>query len=615
MDAEAKKFTDTTAKMSKAGGDLSAAGMKMGIAGAAITAPLALAVRESTRFEMGLAKISTIMSSSVPQVAAQFGESIKKLSSDTGKSTADINESMYNAISSGIKAGDAMAFIETASKGAVGGFTSIDTSAKGLITVLNSYKMATSEAGRVQDQMFIANELGVTTFEQLAVAIGEAAAPAALYKIRISEVLAALSAKTLTGGTISQAATGFNAMLAGLSRGMEEAKDTVEALNKRLPAGKKIDFSTAGIAATGGLLPWVMKLKEATGGSMSIIEKLFRSVEAKTFIAGLFQQTEKFEEGVKRMDAATNDATYSMSAFEKVSGTAGNKLEVAGNKVKIAAENIGAILAPQVAKAAEGFSKYLDNLTDVAKAHPDATKGVVGFTAALGGLLTIGGGVGIALGGLQTTIAAVSAASMAFIASPAGLIALAVLGLGGAAYALYNKAQKTYAETSGAGGMVLSAKRSDTGADVFKKSAGTDLFAQVEANKAAVAAGTGKGKLTFAGMAGEQVEINKDKNKKIIENEKDTTLDFLKELDKRKGAVSAYYLGTGEGRGSLITDIFQAERSDVKTGGIGESLRKAVGGAKSAGNILIQKLELPGVTNPGEFITELNKLAMQSGIG
>ena len=114
---------------------------------------------------------------------------IMELSNRTGAAASDLNEALYSAISAGADTAHATELVETAVKAARGGFTDTETAVDGLTSALNAYGMATTEANGLANKFSVTQNLGKTTFGELAGSIGQVAPTANAAGVSIDDLL------------------------------------------------------------------------------------------------------------------------------------------------------------------------------------------------------------------------------------------------------------------------------------------------------------------------------------------------------------------------------------------------------------------------------------------
>ncbi len=175
--------------------------MMAGIAG--VTAAV-YGLRQSTQvfaeFEKTMANVLTLLSDADK---LKYRGYLKKGSLDIvkkyGFAVADTNKSLFDAISAGVEAGKSIEFMNQASVLAIGGVTDLHTSVDGLTTIINAFKLQTSDASDVSAAFFSAQKEGKTTVAELASGIGKAAPLAHSLGISYQQLLSATAALTKGG--------------------------------------------------------------------------------------------------------------------------------------------------------------------------------------------------------------------------------------------------------------------------------------------------------------------------------------------------------------------------------------------------------------------------------
>lgn len=235
----------------------------------ALTAGVTAAYKFGTAFETSLAKVSTIADTTVKSVS-EINDEVLALSNDTGVAGTEINEALYQAISAGAATETAMQLVDAAVKSAKAGFTDTATAVDGLTSVLNTYQMATTDADELANKFLITQNLGKTTFDELAASIGRVAPTASSAGIPVEELLSSVAALTAQGINTAESMSGLKAAISGIIKPTDDAMKTAEALG--------IDFSVAALQ-TKGFSGFLEDLKTATGGNVETMASLFGSVE------------------------------------------------------------------------------------------------------------------------------------------------------------------------------------------------------------------------------------------------------------------------------------------------------------------------------------------------
>lgn len=227
-------------------------GMVTAIGGAS-----AAAYKFGTDYETSLAKVSTIADTSKVSLS-DLSKSILTLSNDTGESASSLNEALYSAISAGADTAHAVDLVNVAVKSARGGFTDTETAVDGLTSALNAYGMATTDAEGLANKFLVTQNLGKTTFGELASSIGGVAPTAHAAGVSIDELLSGVAALTANGIGTSEAMTGIKAALSNVIKPTSEASKLAEQLG--------LDFSVAAMQSK-GFAGFLADVQKATGGN------------------------------------------------------------------------------------------------------------------------------------------------------------------------------------------------------------------------------------------------------------------------------------------------------------------------------------------------------------
>jgi len=224
-----KVIAGISATTEKIGKSAQKAGNALMPVSAAAAAAGVSSVKMADDFEQGLAKISTIADTSQMSMK-DLKSGIIDLSNQTGKSVTDLSEGLYQAISSGIQTGDTLQFMGTASKAAIGGFTDTETAVDGLTTVLNSYGMKATEVSKIANQMMVAQNLGKTTFGEIAQEVGNAIPTFASANISSKEFFSSLAVLTSNGLHTQEAVTGLKTALSNIIKPSDAAANAAAAI-------------------------------------------------------------------------------------------------------------------------------------------------------------------------------------------------------------------------------------------------------------------------------------------------------------------------------------------------------------------------------------------------
>ena len=247
-------------------------------------------------------------------------------------SAVELTAAAYNVASAGFtKVADQTVILSAATKGAVGGFSDVNTVADATTSILNAYGKSANDAGIIVDQLIQTQNDGKTTVAQYADAIGRVIPTAAAAGVSIEEINAAVAALTVKGTISSESVTGLKAAIAGI------IGPTAEAQAKARELG--IEFNAEALASKGltGVLNDVAKATNSNTGEMN---QFFGSAEALNAVLSLTAGSgQKFAQYLENQKNATGAAD---KAFQDMSNTLGGALK----EVDTAFKNLVVAFAP-----------------------------------------------------------------------------------------------------------------------------------------------------------------------------------------------------------------------------------------------------------------------------
>jgi len=334
LKAESKGVNKTTQEMNKLGTSAGLATKAFKafvplIAAAFSARALSGLASQANQFSSAMSEVNTLLSGNTEM--PRLTQEAKNLAAQFGGSPTQQAQAFYQAISAGAgNAEQATALLTAANKLAIGGVTDVTTAVDGLTSITNAYGIETSEASRVSDALFVAMRAGKTTVGELSGSIGKVAATAATAGLSFEETLGSISALTTQGIATAEAVTGLKATLSNILKPSKAASDAAEELG--------IDFSLAGLQSK-GLAGFLDELVTATGGSEAKLLDLFGSTEALNTVFALTGGAAETFSGI--MVDMTNSAGQTDTAFNKVSNTMSQKLDVLKGKFAVTGVELG----------------------------------------------------------------------------------------------------------------------------------------------------------------------------------------------------------------------------------------------------------------------------------
>ncbi len=308
-------------------------------AGVAFAAFIGKGVKDALGFNEAMAKVSTQVDTSKVNMA-DLTKEVLNLSRQTGKGPTDLAEALFQTLSAGVGAGDAMKFLTQSSKLAVAGFTKVNTVVDFGTSVMNAYGLKVDDMARISDLAFAAQKEGKTDIGQLAESMGDLLPFSAKMNLSLEDIFAATAALTKGGIKTSQAITFLKNVLAGVIAPTDQAR--------KAAAGFGLDLSASAVKAQ-GLAGFLRDLKKATAGSDDAIGQIFpnlRGMIAATALAG--GQSEDFE----KILIALKDATGSTDeALDKIQAQGFFKFNKSLNELKIIGIEVGTKVIPPITAA------------------------------------------------------------------------------------------------------------------------------------------------------------------------------------------------------------------------------------------------------------------------
>lgn len=398
--------------------------MKLGFAGmvvgAAIVAPILLAVGAAQQFEKGMAKINTTAQLSQPELAALRDELL-----DLGKgAVGDLNKipAAYEKIIS--QTNDVVLstdILKSALKGAKAGFADVDIVSAALAQTLSIVGKENTTASEVIDTLFAAKRVGAGEFSDFA------------------QYLPTLIAAGKNLGLTYQETSGIFAFFTG--KGQDAANSAV-LMQNAFSALQKVDiqdgFKKAGVAifdAQGKMRSMVdifTDLNKITG-KMSQEQKtnLFASVglkdvQARNAFSVLSSDVNKLRESMSATMNPAGELNKALAYGENNS----QRWEIALNKLKYVVIKLGTVFLPIATTAAEFFGAAFGVLADIFSLVASNPVGqfILKLAGAFG-VLTFGVGAFVVVTNLARFAAAKAAVSFATMGMTEVAAAFATGGL------------------------------------------------------------------------------------------------------------------------------------------------------------------------------------------
>lgn len=333
----------------------------------------------AAQFETSTAMVATIADTSQKSLSS-ISKEVRSYSNETGEAASDMAEATYQAISASINTADAAAFAGTATKLAVGGFTSATTAVDVLTTAINAYGLAASDATQLSDYLITTQNLGKTSVDQLAQSVGKVIPLASAYNVQMDNLSSAYAVLTANGIATAESGTYLKSML-------NELGDTGSGVSEVLLNSTGKTF--AQLMEQGYSLGDVMAmLGNAVDGDSTAFNALWNSTEAGIGALSLFNAgADKYNSVLESMRTSAGATEKAYSTMADTTDKSKQRMENAFNNLKI---SVGDVLNPALTQVYEGFTNVFAGMSDFVNEHPAVVAaisaiavGVGGFTGAL----------------------------------------------------------------------------------------------------------------------------------------------------------------------------------------------------------------------------------------
>lgn len=183
----------------------------------------------ASSFQTAMAKVETLAHAGAGLDA--MATDIKNAAQAMGVSSSSFADGVYQAMSAGIAASDAIKFTQDMTKLAIGGFTSSATAVDIVTTAINAYGMSVEDATHIMDNLISTQNLGKTTVDELAQSMGRVIPSASAYSVNIDNVSAAYAELTAKGIKTREATTYMASMLKELGDSSKDVSKTIKELS------------------------------------------------------------------------------------------------------------------------------------------------------------------------------------------------------------------------------------------------------------------------------------------------------------------------------------------------------------------------------------------------
>lgn len=325
--------------------------------------------------ETNMAKIDTIAGVSKEQLGS-MKQGIIELSDQTGYSSKEISDDVYEAISSGQSAGDAINFVRNATNLATAGFTTSSTAVDVLTSALNAYGLKASDISNVNDTLIQTQNLGKVTIDQLGQTMGQVIPTAATFGVSLRQLGAGYATLTVNSVPVAEATTQMNSMFNQLGK----SGTKVAGVLKKITGKSFQDLMKQGVSV-GDVVKMLNDYAQKSGQHLN---DLFTDIEAGRGAMAIANAGNQFNDFLNQMG---NSAGLTDEAVKKMEDTTGFKLNQALNQGKNAMIEFGDTMAPVISAGATMLTTLSSAIQKLSSTQKTWIVGLsAGFVAVNGGL-------------------------------------------------------------------------------------------------------------------------------------------------------------------------------------------------------------------------------------
>jgi TP901 family phage tail tape measure protein len=405
-EAELRAFSGTaTTHGAHAAGGLHTVGVAaLGVAGLVGVMGVA-SIKAAADFQEQMGIINTI-AHQTPEELDKTGQSIRRLSTESGTGLGDLTQGFYDLLSAGVPATKAMDALRQANTLAIGGLATTAQTVDLITTAINSYSLNTKQSAVATDQFALAVQDGKVTAAQIASTFADVAPLAHSMGIGIDEVSATYAVLTARGVPAAESMTQMN-------RAMVELQKPNADLNA---LQKKTGENFAEMARDKGLVFTLNEMRQKAAELGIPFQDLFGRLEGYKFaLATTGPEFKAYTDELVKMHGATG--TAAAQAAERMQ-TFDRQTAILGNSLQSLMIGIGTAFLPALTSIVSSVSAAVQSFSDWSDANPGLAGQILAVVGAIAAL--------VASVAFADKIVNVIRASLLLLTSPLGLIIAAV---------------------------------------------------------------------------------------------------------------------------------------------------------------------------------------------
>lgn len=347
---------------------------------------------------------------------------ILQLRASSGDSFENLNKGLFDLISAGVKAEDAIVTLKDATDLAIAGVTDTATAVKAITASTSAFGAAAGSSRDIIEKFFLAQKRGITDVGQLATEFNKVAGLAKNLKISFDETLAASTALTNNGAKpTNQAFSEMKALMTAVINVQPKLRDQSVEVQQALSLE---NIQRVGLARA------LEQTKAALGGNIAETQKLLGSSEAlSAFLSLTGEQAGVYTDILKDMSDETARSVTFTDALNKRQETMDQAMKRALGGIDAVAVKLGEAFAPSVSAAANAVEEVARFLSSMDKETLKTVGSIGKFALSLTGSVAALSTAGLAYIKIKDVIGALTVAFKGARLAAVSLTGVMTLGL------------------------------------------------------------------------------------------------------------------------------------------------------------------------------------------
>lgn len=340
------------------------------VGGAGMVLAFRSVIREASNFEKELSKVATL-TDDVQLIFGDYAHEVEKLSVAYGQATTSLSKGLFDIVSAGIAASEAMDVLTASTELAVGGVTTAGIATSAMITTYQTFTDQLKDATDAADLLFAIQKKGRLTVEDVARTFGGIASTAKAANLSVEALGTAFAAISRGGEGAETSIVELRMVMEGFTK-----KTTPEAMAMARNFGFELKAATI---EGDGLIDVIDKIKNA---SIDEIGVMFNQSRARRGVNNLIAQSSNLTD---IYNGILNRAGENQKALNKQLETSDVQFQRFGEAVNKMKKIIGDDLVDDMEDLATSTADWMESIEGVetVRAFGTALNFVVGPAAQL----------------------------------------------------------------------------------------------------------------------------------------------------------------------------------------------------------------------------------------